>query len=196
MRVVAQGYKLEFARTPPETGSRRTRFHAKDGVSIILEEVSGLCTKSAIVPVPSGQRGKGNYSTYFLVDKKDGGKRPILNLKKLNQFLVKCTFKVETLSTIISIMTPGVWLASIDLQDAYLHIPIAEEDWKFLRFLIGDDHLQFVVTPFGLAPAPMLFTRVVRVLIAWLRARGVHLYAYLDDILVVGVSPETVQHSL
>ena len=108
----------------------------KDGVSFILEEVSGLCAKSAIVSVPSGQRGKGYYSTDFLVDKKDGGKHPILNLKKLNQFVVKCTFKVETLSTIISIVTPGVWLASIDLKDAYLHISIVEEDWKFLCFLM------------------------------------------------------------
>lgn len=90
----------------------------------------------------------------------------------------------------------GVWLASMDLKDAYLHVPIAEEFHHYLRFLIQDQHLQFVVTPFGLSLAPYLFTRAVRVLVAWLRARGVHLYAYLDDILVVGASPEAVYHSL
>ena len=42
----------------------------------------------------------------------------------------------------------------------------------------------------------MLFIRVVKELISWLRMRGIHLYAYLDDISVVGSSPEAVFHSL
>ena len=140
--------------------------------------------------------GKGLLQ-HLLPGRQEGrGRRPILNLKWFNQYLVKRSFKMETLPSIISIMTPGVWLASIDLKDAYLHVAMAESAWKFLRFLIGDQHLQFTVTPFGLSPAPLLFTRVVRVLICWLRMRGVHLYAYLDDILIVGSSPEAVLHSL
>jgi hypothetical protein len=162
----------------------------------MLDEVANLCEKSAVVPVPSDQRGTGYYSTYFVVPKKDGSLRPILNLKRFNQHLVRRKFKMETLGSIISIMTPGVWLASIDLKDAYLHVPIAPEDHRFLRFLINGQHLQFVVAPFGLSLAPFLFTRVVKVLIAYLRSRGVLLFAYLDDILVVGSSPQAAYHSL
>ena len=35
---------------------------------------------------------------------------------------------------------------------------------------------EYTVAPFGLSSAPRLFTRVVAIIIAWLRSRGVRLY--------------------
>jgi hypothetical protein len=49
-------------------------------MSNILEEVKKLLGKGAIELVPPGQEGQGFYSTFFIVPKKDGGLRPILNL--------------------------------------------------------------------------------------------------------------------
>jgi hypothetical protein len=46
-----------------------------------------LLGKGAIELVPPGQEGQGFYSTFFIVPKKDGGLRPILNLKPLNVHL-------------------------------------------------------------------------------------------------------------
>lgn len=40
--------------------------------------------KRAIESVPKSQEGMGFYSTFFLVPKKDGGLRPILNLRNLS----------------------------------------------------------------------------------------------------------------
>ena len=197
LSVVEHGYRLEFTSSPPgSTGVRNTRLCGRDGESALLDEVEGLCAKCAVKSVPPGQRGDGYYSTYFLVTKKDGGMRPILNLKQFNKHLVHRRFKMETLNRLISIVVPGVWMASLDLKDAYLHVPIAREHWKYLRFAVQGRHLQFIVTPFGLSQAPMLFTRVVRALIMWLRMRGVRLHAYLDDILILGDSPQQVQQSL
>ena len=34
----------------------------------------------------------------------------------------------DPMPSIVSFMTPGIWLASIDLKDAYLHVAIAEWD--------------------------------------------------------------------
>ncbi|XP_071852375.1 uncharacterized protein [Apostichopus japonicus] len=47
---------------------------------------------------------------------------------------------------------------------------------------------QFRALPFGLATAPRVFTRVAGAVVAHLRKRGVTLYVYLDDWLVVGNS--------
>ena len=55
---------------------------------------------------------------------------------------------------------------------------------------------QYRVTPFGLSPAPMLFTEIVQVLIKHLRLQGITLYAYLDDILLIGSNPQEVLHAL
>ena len=42
----------------------------------------------------------------------------------------------------------------------------------------------------------MLFTKVLMVIIIWLRFRGVHIHTYLDNILIIGRSPQEVLDSL
>lgn len=56
--------------------------------------------------------------------------------------------------------SPGRWLCSIDLQDAYFHIPVSPKHRKFLRFLMGSRHFQFRVLPFGLNSAPRSFFKM------------------------------------
>jgi hypothetical protein len=40
---------------------------------------------------------------------------------------------MDTLAAILSLVTPGAYMASIDLKHAYYTIPIAEEQRKFLK---------------------------------------------------------------
>ena len=193
LQIIEFGYRLDFAGSPPSSGVRVTTLRG-DSQSVLMEEVEGLLEKCAIELVPPGQEKDGFYSTYFVVPKKDGGIRPILNLKLFNQWLVAETFKMETLSSILIASRRGTWIVSIDLKDAYFHVPILRAHWKYLRFSLQGRCYQYRVTPFGLSAAPRLFTRVVSTLVGWLRSRGVQLHAYLDDILIVGWSPqETVQ---
>ena len=58
------------------------------------------------------------YSRLFLVPKPDGSFRPIIDLKKLNQFLIVPSFKMETLFSIIAALQPQEWITKIDLKDA------------------------------------------------------------------------------
>ena len=58
-------------------------------------------------------------STIFLRSKKDGSYRTILNLKQFNEFVQYRHFKMDTLDTVIRMMKPGCYMASIDLKDAY-----------------------------------------------------------------------------
>ena len=59
--------------------------------------VEELLRKQAIEKVPFSQWEKGFYSNFFIVNKKDGSFRPILNLKLLNQHLEVPHFKMESL---------------------------------------------------------------------------------------------------
>ena len=64
-------------------------------------------------------------SNIFIVPKKDGGNRPIINLKPLNsQFLSPPHFKMDTVKDVASLLLPGDYGASVDLKDAYFHVPI------------------------------------------------------------------------
>ncbi|CAJ0955088.1 unnamed protein product [Ranitomeya imitator] len=85
-------------------------------------------------------------------------------------------------------MQKGEFLASIDIQDAYLHIPIFPPHQRFLRFAIHDEHFQFTALPFGLATAPRVFTKVMMAIISILLYRCMVVLPYLDDLLIKGPS--------
>jgi hypothetical protein len=98
----------------------------------MAEEVATLSQKGSLAVVSPDQAQDGYYSMYFIVAKKDGGLRPILNLNFWIQFQ---KFKMEMLTTILGVTFPGQWLASVDLKDAYFHTPIRAEHHKYLRFM-------------------------------------------------------------
>ncbi len=88
-------------------------------------EVMNLLEKGAIEIVPPAQSESSFYSRYFLVPKKDGGLRPILDLRLLNQALMKRSFRMIILKQILSQICLGDWFMLLDLKDAYFHIQIA-----------------------------------------------------------------------
>lgn len=73
-------------------------------------------------------------SNVFLRQKKDGSYRMILNLKKFNEFVAYHKFKMDTLESVIQLVTPDCFMASIDLKDAYYTVSVAPEHRKYLRF--------------------------------------------------------------
>jgi hypothetical protein len=55
---------------------------------------------------------------------------------------------------------------------------------------------QFTSLLFGLSSAPRVFTNLLLALLAFIRHQWVTLYAYLDDILIVGASQEEVRAAM
>ncbi|XP_067217303.1 uncharacterized protein [Linepithema humile] len=80
------------------------------------------------------------------------------------------------------------YLASIDLEDAYLLVPVHQNDRKFLRFRFLGHLYQFRVLPFGLASAPYIFTKILRPVAYFLRVKGFSSVIYLDDFLFIAPS--------
>jgi hypothetical protein len=116
-------------------------------------EVAALHEKGAIEEVPLAPPPPSVISNIFLVWKKNGGMRPIINLKRLNAaHLDTPHFRMETPQDVCHAIRAGDWAVSIDLRDAYFHIPIYPEDRKYLRFGWRGRLFQFCVLPFGLSP--------------------------------------------
>ena len=69
---------------------------------------------------------------------------------------------MEDLKKISKIIRPGLWGVKLDIKDAYHHVPLAREIWKFFRFAILIDGkvkvYYFRVLPFGLTTAPWVFS--------------------------------------
>ena len=87
-------------------------------------------------------------------------------------------------------LIPGEWISSIDLSDAYLHIPIHPNSRKYLRFCHRSQVFQFTSLPFGLATAPQVFTMIVKKVNLMVLSRGLRLHQYLDDWLIRSQSQE------
>ena len=58
-------------------------------------------------------------SNFFLVSKKDGGKRPVINLKTLNSFIPYSHFKMEGLHLLKDLLRENDFMYKVDLKDAY-----------------------------------------------------------------------------
>lgn len=58
-------------------------------VAVPQVEITVLLAKDAIEPVSQAEMKKAFYSPYFIIPKKGGGLRPILDLRVLNQALYK-----------------------------------------------------------------------------------------------------------
>ena len=150
-------------------------------------EVQGLLAKGA-VEVVQNPSSPGFYGRLFVVPKSSGGWRPVLDLSVLNLYLRQCRFKMETASSVRDAIRPADWAVSVDLKDAYFHVLIHKSDRKYLRFAWQGQVYQFIAVPFGLAPAPWLFTKITRELCRVVRGWGIRLRVYLDDWLLLATS--------
>lgn len=79
-------------------------------------------------------------------------------------------------------------MQSVDLREAYLHVPIHPDHRKYLRFEYDGRHYQYCAMPFGLSSAPRTFTKLVSVIAAQISRLPVCLLCYLDNILVLSSS--------
>ena len=50
---------------------------------------------------------------------------PVNNLKPLIQFVQRTHFKMENIQMAINFVSPGDYMISLDLKDAYFSVPIA-----------------------------------------------------------------------
>ena len=96
---------------------------------------------------------------------------------------------MESPESIRTSLVPGEWVSSIDLSDAYLHIPIHPNS----RFCHRSQVFQFTSLPFGLATAPQVFTMIVKEVKLMALSRGLRLHQYLDDWLIRSRSQEEAQ---
>lgn len=133
------------------------------------------------------QPGNGQFiSNIFLVPKSDGSNRVILNLKSLNEFVIYQHFKLEDFKIVRRIVTKNTFMATLDLKDAYLMLPIKSSHRKYLRFRFNSIMYEYTCLPFGLSSAPFVYTKLMKPILAHLRARGFSSVLYLDDFLLLG----------
>ena len=105
---------IEFEEAP-EVPYRPSKFSQTEH-KIVKHEINKLLAKGVIKK--SKHEDGEIISPIFLREKTDGSFRLILNLKKANEFIGNVHFKIETLSTILKLVRPNCYMASVDIKDA------------------------------------------------------------------------------
>ena len=194
LNIITNGYVLPFLSKPNLVRFPLilSEYKARQKDQALATCIQSLLSKNAIERVEN-VKSLGFYSRLFLVPKPHQRWRPVIDLSSLNTFLHVEKFKMETPESIRTSLIPGEWVSSIDLSDAYLHIPIHPNSRKYLSFCYKSQVFQFTSLPFGLATAPQVFTMIVKEVKLMALSRGLRLHQYLDDWLIRSQSQEEAQ---
>ena len=168
---MSEGLQLEFHTPPPLTllpppNAMPSLAHLPAIRKFLPRLLSSGVIRQIHTPVPM------HFSRLFIVPKKDGPNRLIIDLSHLNRCLIIPTFKMERVLEIASCLVDPMWGCTVDLEDAFYHVPIAWIFHLYLAFVVDKQTYVFQMLPFGLSVAPWAFARVTKPIKA-------HMHLYL-----------------
>ena len=101
-------------------------------------------------------------------------------------------FQLGSIQSVLLSVSQGDWLASFDLREAYLPVPVHPASRHLLRFLLRDTVYQFQALCFSLSTTPQVFTWIMAPVSAILHSLGIRMRRYLDAWLVQSSSQESL----
>ena len=186
LKIVCNGYKIQFVSKPyqekftPRSMSNKNTIICKQKIKDFLQ------FKIIKIVSPSQEQF---ISHIFPVSKKSPGDfRIIFDLSDLNLHVRKIHFKMDSIPDIMIMIQPGDFFVSIDLTDAYYCIAMHVLSLPFLTFYFLNVYYQFTCLPQGLSSAPRIFTKVIRVILTFLRRQNIRIAAWIDDFLIASSS--------
>ncbi|KAI2666981.1 Transposon Tf2-6 polyprotein [Labeo rohita] len=121
-------------------------------------------------------------SSFFFVAKKDGGLRPCIDYKALNEQTVKFAYPLPLVPSTLEELRHAKIFSKLDLRSAYNLIRIRSGDeWK-TAFVTPSGHYEYRVMPYGLANLPSVFQNFMNEVFRDMLHQFV--VVYIDDILI------------
>ena len=144
-----------------------------------------LLDKGAIEPVPFVERHFGFYSTMVSSTQKVSRNKTCDKPETTQPVLKDRTFQNGHTEQGVQSSKKGDRTITVDLRDAYFHIPIFRRHRKFLRFCIQGRAYQYRSLAFAPKTSPRVFTKIESVVAAHFRTQGIRLAVYLDNWLAL-----------
>lgn len=94
-----------------------------------------------------------------------GKERLILDLRHVNQYVVKYKFKLEGIKEALDFVRKNGFMFKFDLSSGYHHIDLHASTYKYFGFSLDYCFCVFSSLPFGLSLAPFIFTKILRNLV-------------------------------
>ncbi len=121
-------------------------------------------------------------SPIFIVPKKDGSFRPVIDFRKVNNVTEDDRYPLPVLKDILTSLGKGnIVFSTIDLLSGYWQVPLSADSQKITGFSTPNGHYHFLRMAFGLKGAPITFSRMMNQLFSGMI--GNNLFVYLDDVI-------------
>ena len=197
LSVISEGYKLPLLHTPPRSFTKNNLSAINNSV-FVTESILDLL---ALDRISEFSKDSLHVINPLSVSTQSSGKRRlILDLRFVDQFILKQKVKFEDYKTALDLFQYGGYACSFDLKSGYHHVDIFPSHQRFLGFswTFPDGrtrYFAYTVLPFGLSLAPYLFTKLVRPLVKYWRSRGLYCIVYLDDGFIMDSTLEKTQRA-
>ena len=133
-------------------------------------------------------------SPVVLANKKDGGTRFCVDLRRLNETTRKDAYPLPNIQDCLSSLAGTRWFSTLDLASGYWQVDMNEPDKEKTAFATHRGLFQFRKMAFGLTNAPATFMRLMERVLQGLNWE--QCLVYLDDIIVFGENFDQCQERL
>ena len=155
--MIRRGYRLSFAEYPSQCflKNNRSALQHPDFVADIITKLlsNGRVVEHDVPPFCVNHLTVVEGKKFCLA----------INLRHVNNYLVKPKFKYEDLGSLSQVLGEGHWFFTRELKSGYHHIDICPDHQKYLGFACPFSgivrYFTFAVLPFGLSSACFCFTR-------------------------------------
>ena len=122
-------------------------------------------------------------SAVVLVQKKDGGLRFCIDLRKLNEQTIKDAYSLPRIDETLDSLQGSQWFSSLNLKSGYWQVEMDEESKPLTAFTVGLlGFYECKRMPFRLTNAPATFQRLMETCLGDLNLHWCIIY--LDDIVI------------
>ena len=163
-----KGIKFDFTRKFTQKKIPKQIVLSPAGTQFMECKIAELLKNGSIKEVKR-PHPEGWLSNVFLVPKKDGGFRMILNLKPLNQFIRYQKFKMDHINDVLNLIEQNMLLCSLDISNAFNQVFVDPSHYRFLCFAWGTKFYEFQCLAQGATCSPCIFVRITTLVMKYLR---------------------------
>jgi hypothetical protein len=134
-------------------------------------------------------------SPSYVVPKAKGRYLQVLDLRILNKQVKDISFKMEDAGLLIQIARRGDFATSIDIKSAFNHVPTSPSALPYLAFCFEGRWFTWKGMPFGAKHSPLIFTKLMTVVLKYVRERWrIRCIGYMDDLLFLHEDRAKLEH--